>query len=48
MNDYDNRQLTITKVHLNPLYTGDSKMCTLANSEDPDEMLYFIRVYTIC
>ena len=48
MNDYDNRQLTITKVHLSPLYIRDSKMCTLANSEDPDEMLHFIRVCTVC
>ena len=23
---------------INPLNTSDSKMCTLANSEDPDEM----------
>ena len=25
---------------INPLYTSDSKMHTLANSEDPDEMLH--------
>ena len=24
----------------NPLYTGDSQMSPLANSEDPDEMLH--------
>ena len=27
-----------TGVHCNPLYTGDFKMRTLANNEDPDEM----------
>ena len=25
----------------NPLYTIDSQMCTLANIEDPDEMLHY-------
>ena len=25
-------------IYFNPLYTSDSKVCTLANSEDPDKM----------
>ena len=26
------------KIIVNPLYTGNYQTCTLANSEDPDEM----------
>ena len=33
---------------INPLYSGNPSMNTFANSEDPDEMLHFIRVYTVC
>ena len=29
----------IAQIPINPLYTSDSKICNLANSEDPDEML---------
>ena len=28
-------------IYLNPLYTSDSYICTLGNSEDQDEMLQF-------
>ena len=36
---------------INPLETRNTKTGTLANSEDPDEILYneaFHQVYTVC
>ena len=34
----DRSKFVVILEGLNPLYTSDSKMCTLINSEDPDEM----------
>ena len=35
---YKSVQTIVLYITLNPLYTGYSKLSTLANSEDPDEM----------
>ena len=34
--------MTYAELKSNPLYTSDSKLCTLANSEYPDEMSHYV------